>query len=43
MNTYLVPVTKEFCKTYTDIMVIYANTSKEAYFKAKIKKGVNCN
>ena len=34
MNTYLIPVTKEFQSNYTDIMVIYANTEKEAYYNA---------
>ena len=40
MNTYLVPVTKEFQSTYTDIMIIYANTEKEAYYNAKIENGL---
>lgn len=39
MNTYLIPVTKEYQSVYTDIMVIYANTEKEAYYNAKIEKG----
>lgn len=39
MNTYLVPVTKEYQSVFTDIMVVYANTEKEAYYKAKIQKG----
>lgn len=39
MNTYLVPVTKEYQSTFTDIMVIYANTEKESYHKAQIEKG----
>lgn len=39
MNTYLIPVTKEFQSIYTDIMVIFANTEKEAYFQAQIKNG----
>ena len=39
MNTYLIPVTKEFQSIYTDIMVIYANTEKEAYYNAQIEKG----
>ena len=30
MNTYLIPTTKEFQNTYTDI--------KEAYYKAQIEK-----
>lgn len=38
MNTYLIPTTKEFQNTYTDIMVVYANTEKEAYYKAQIEK-----
>lgn len=40
MNTYLVPVTKEYQSIFTDIMVIYANNEIDAYFKAKIKKGL---
>lgn len=40
MNTYLVPVTKEYQSTFTDIMVIYANTEQEAYDEAKLKKGL---
>lgn len=39
MNTYLIPVTKEYQSVFTDIMVVYANTEKEAYYKAKIQKG----
>lgn len=39
MNTYLVPVTEEYQSIFTHIMVIYATTENEAYFKAKIKKG----
>ena len=39
MNTYLIPVTKEFQSIYTDIMVIYANTEKEAYYNAQIERG----
>ena len=39
MNTYLIPVTKEFQSNYTDIMVIYANTEKEAYYNAQIERG----
>ncbi len=39
MNTYLVPVTKEFQSDFVDVMVIYANSEKEAYFNATIKKG----
>ena len=39
MNTYLVPVTKEFQSIYTGIMVIYANTEKEAYYNAQIERG----
>ena len=35
MNTYLVPVTKEYQSIFTDIMVIYANNERDAYFKAK--------
>jgi hypothetical protein len=40
MNTYLVPVTKEYQSIFTDIMVIYANNERDAYSKAKIKKGL---
>ena len=40
MNTYLVPVTKEYQSIFTDIMVIYANNENDAYFKAKVKKGL---
>lgn len=40
MNTYLVPVTKEFETFFTDIMVVYANTEKEAYYNAQIKRGL---
>lgn len=40
MNTYLIPVTKEYQSTFTDIMIIYANTEKEAYYKAKTEKGL---
>lgn len=40
MNTYLIPVTKEYQSIYTDIMVIYANTEKEAYYKAQIERGL---
>lgn len=40
MNTYLVPVTKEYQSNFTDIMVIYANNENDAYFKAKIRKGL---
>ncbi len=39
MNTYLIPVTKEFQSDFVDIMVIYANSEEEAYFNATIKKG----
>ena len=39
MNTYLIPVTKEFQSNYTDIMVIYANTEKEAYYNAQVERG----
>ena len=39
MNTYLIPVTKEFQFSFTDIMIIYANTEKEAYYNAQIEKG----
>lgn len=38
MNTYLVPVTKEFKKEFTNIMVVYANSQKDAYFNAKSKE-----
>lgn len=40
MNTYLVPVTKEYQSSFTDIMVVYANDEKEAYFKAMDRKGL---
>lgn len=40
MNTYLVPVTKEYQSVFTDIMVVYANTEKEAYHNAIITKGL---
>lgn len=40
MNTYLVPVTKEYQSIFTDFMVVYANSESDAYFKAKIKKGL---
>lgn len=40
MNTYLIPITKEYQSVFTDIMVIYANNESDAYFKAKIKKGL---
>ena len=40
MNTYLVPVTKEYQSVFTDIMVVYANSESDAYFKAKVKKGL---
>lgn len=40
MNTYLIPITKEYQSIFTDIIVIYANTEKEAYFKAKIQIGL---
>lgn len=40
MNTYLVPITKEFKKEFTNIMVVYANSQKDAYFNAKIKRGL---
>lgn len=40
MNTYLVPVTKEYQSKFVDIMVIYANTMEEAYLNAKSKKGL---
>lgn len=39
MNTYLVPVTKEYQSVFTDIMVVYANTENEAYHNAIEKKG----
>lgn len=39
MNTYLIPVTKEYQSIFTDIMVVYANTEKEAYYNAQIEKG----
>lgn len=40
MNTYLIPVTREYQSTFTDIIVIYANTEKEAYYNAQIKRGL---
>lgn len=40
MNTYLVPITKEYKSVFTDIMVVYANTEKEAYHNAIITKGL---
>lgn len=43
MNTYLVPVAKEFQSKFTDIMVVYANTPKDAYHKAIIRAGLAMN
>ena len=40
MNTYLVPTTTEFEKTFTNIMVVYAESQKDAYKKAKMRKGL---
>ena len=40
MNTYLIPVTKEFQSSFTDLMIVYATTEKEAYDKAKLQKGL---
>lgn len=40
MNTYLIPVTKECQSVFTNIMVIYANTEYEAYYKANVQKGL---
>lgn len=39
MNTYLIPITKEYCSKYTYITVIYAESEKEAYHKANVNKG----
>lgn len=39
MNTYLIPVTKEFQSEFVNIMVIYANSEEDAYFNAIIQKG----
>ena len=39
MNTYLIPITKEYQSVFTDIIVICANTDKEAYYNAQIKIG----
>ena len=36
MNTYLVPTTNEFEKTFANIMVVYAESQKEAYEKAEM-------
>lgn len=40
MNTYLIPITKEFQSVFTDIMVVYANTEKDAYSIAQREKGL---
>ncbi len=39
MNTYLIPVTKEYQSDFVDIMVIYANSEEDAYFNAIMQKG----
>lgn len=38
MNTYLVPTTEEFGNVYKNIIVIYAESEKEAYQKAIFQK-----
>lgn len=35
MNTYLIPVTESYGYNYTYLTLVHANTSKEAYLKAK--------
>lgn len=40
MNTYLIPVTKEYQSKFVDIMVVYAHTMEEAYLNAKSRKGL---
>lgn len=40
MNTYLVPTTNEFEKTFANIMVVYAESQKEAYKKAEMRRGL---
>ena len=40
MNTYLVPVTEEYQSKFTFIVVVYANTEKEAYNAAIEWKGL---
>lgn len=39
MNTYLIPTTKEYKRKYTNIMVVYATSEQEAYFKAQLNRG----
>ena len=41
MNTYLVPTTEEFGNVYKNIIVIYAESEKEAYQKAIFQKGLS--
>ena len=40
MNTYLVPITNEYQSEYSNLMVIYAISEKEAYQKALNEKGL---
>lgn len=40
MNTYLVPTRKNFKNEFTDIMIIYAESQKQAYEKAIARQGV---
>jgi len=40
MNTYLIPVTKEYQSDFVNIIVVYANSEEEAYFNAIMKKGL---
>lgn len=40
MNTYLVPTTDEFGKKFINIMVVYAESQKDAYKKAEMRKGL---
>ena len=40
MNTYLIPVTKEWKNEFVDFMTIFAHTEKEAYYNATIEKGL---
>lgn len=39
MNTYLIPITDDFEKGYTNVMIIYAVSEKEAYLKAILQRG----
>ena len=43
MNTYLVPTTEEFGNVYKNIIVIYAESEKEAYQKAIFQKGLSAH